>query len=69
MGIEKDPKQAYKWLMLAANAGDNDAKGRRDALKAKLNVADLADAEVAAGTWRAKAMNPIVNDAHVAGQA
>ena len=69
MGVPKDLKQAYKWLLLAANAGDSDAKGRRDALKAKLNVAELADAEVQAGTWRVKAMNPVANDAHVAGQA
>ena len=69
MGVPKDLMQAYKWLLLAANAGDSDAKGRRDALKAKLNVAELANAEVQAGMWRVKAINPVANDAHVAGQA
>ena len=51
------------------NSGDNEAKSRRDALRAKLTPDELAAATVAIETWRGKRSDPVVNDSHAAGQA
>jgi localization factor PodJL len=69
MGVKKDPKQAYKWLILAAKSGDKDAAVRRDAVKAKLNAEELAVAETEASTWQSKPITGMANDARLAGQA
>jgi localization factor PodJL len=69
MGVAKDMRQAYKWLLLAAKAGDKDSAGRLDALKPKMSADDLAAAEEQAATWHSKPMKTVANDARVAGQA
>jgi localization factor PodJL len=69
MGVTKDLQLAYKWLLLAAKAGDKDAAGRRDVLKAKLSAEDVAAAETGAQTWRSQPVVGMANDARVAGQA
>ena len=42
LGVAKDDKEAYKWLLLAAKSGDEEATSRRDALKARLSEEDRA---------------------------
>ncbi len=69
LGVGKDEKEAYKWLLLAARSGDAEATSRRDALKARLSEADRAQAEAVAASWRAKPVDPLANDSHLAGQA
>jgi len=69
LGVRHDVKQAYKWFALASKSGDTDAERRREALAAKLSKKDRAEAEKLANSWRAKASDPMLNDARVAGQA
>jgi localization factor PodJL len=69
MGVEKNPIEAYKWLVLAAKSGDKDASARRDAMKAKLTPAQIEQAQNEVDTWRAKPITGIANDARFAGQA
>jgi len=47
-GVERDPREAYKWFALAAKQGDRDAKDRRDNLARSLSPEQLkaANAEV-----------------------
>jgi localization factor PodJL len=69
LGVPHDMKQAYKWLVLASKSGDVEAKRHLKNLSAQLNKTDRAEAEKLAGSWRAKASDPMVNDAQVAGRA
>lgn len=69
MGVEKNPQQAYKWLILAAKSGDKDAAARRDALKAKLSAEQVSAATAEVADWRAKPITGMANDARLAGQA
>ncbi len=68
-GVAKDEKEAYKWLVLAAQSGDKEATSRRDALKAQLSDADRAQVEASVAAWHAKPIDPLANDPHLAGQA
>jgi localization factor PodJL len=68
LGVAKDVRQAYTWLLLAAKSGDKDASARLDTLKPKLSADELAAAETAAKEWQAKPMQRLANDARVAGQ-
>jgi len=69
LGVTKDLREAYKWLLLAAKSGDAESKARRDALKASLPVKDQEAAEELVANWRAKFTNPISNNFRAAGQA
>jgi len=69
LGVRRDLKQAYKWMLLAAKAGDKQTERRSKTLSAKLSKKDRAEAEKLADRWRAKAADPMLNDARVAGQA
>lgn len=69
LGVPRDLKEAYKWLVLAAASGDKESQKRRDALKAKLSAADRSSAETLAKSFQAKPINPIANDFRAAGQA
>ena len=69
LGVPHDMKQAYKWLVLASKSGDVEAKRHLKILSAQLNKTDRAEAEKLARSWRAKASDPMVNDARVAGRA
>jgi hypothetical protein len=62
-------QKAFKWMVLASNSGDKEAKSRCDALGAKLNPDELAAATVAIETWRGKRSHPVVNDSRAAAQA
>lgn len=68
LGLQRDYKQAYHWLSLAALGGDKDAGRRRDAIRGKLDEADLAAIEAGVNAWRAKPTDSAVNDARVAGE-
>ena len=67
LGVPRDLKEAYKWLLLASRSGDKEAASQRDALKLQLSDADRATAEAAAKTFRAKAVNPVANDFRATG--
>lgn len=69
LGLQRDYKQAYHWLSLAALGGDKDAGRRRDAIRGKLDEADLATVEAGVNAWRAKPTDSAINDARVAGEA
>jgi localization factor PodJL len=69
LGVPRDLKEAYRWLVLAAASGDKESQKRRDALKAKLSAADRTAAEAMAKRFVAKPINAIANDFRAAGQA
>ena len=69
LGVPHDMKQAHKWLVLASKSGDVEAKRHLMNLSAQLNKTDRVEAENLARSWRAKASDPMVNDARVAGRA
>lgn len=69
LGVEKDLKQAYKWLILAARSGDNESIARRDALKTLLSDTERAAAEAMAESWRITPSDPVANNFRAAGQA
>jgi localization factor PodJL len=69
LGVPHDMKEAYKWLVLASKSGDVEAKRHLKNLSAQLNKTDRVEAENLARSWRAKASDPMVNDARVAGRA
>lgn len=48
----RDLVEAYKWFILADNAGDEDGKNERTKLTAKLSSADLAEAQRRAQAWK-----------------
>lgn len=68
LGTAKDEKLAYKWFTIAARNGDSEALKNRDALKARLNVSDLTDAESEASTFRSKPSALLPNDPNIAGE-
>jgi localization factor PodJL len=67
LGVAKDTREAYKWFALAAKSGDKESIRRRDVLGGKLSAEDFKLAEGDAETFRAKRVEPSVNDARVAG--
>lgn len=69
LGVPKDMVQAYKWYSLAARSGDGEAGRRRDAIQARMDLADVKAADDAVATWRAKATDPRANDARMAADA
>lgn len=69
LGLQRDLKQAYHWLSLAARTGDKEAARRRDQVRMKLDEADAATADEAVNGWRAKAVDMQVNEARAAGEA
>jgi localization factor PodJL len=69
LGVAKDAKTAYKWLLLAARSNDAEAKSRRDAVAATLTPAVRAAVEDATKAWRARPADPVANDSRLAGQA
>lgn len=68
VGVAADLAQAYKWYALAAKAGDSDAKGLRDALKAKMSADERAKAARLVASFRARVPNRLANDALAAGE-
>jgi localization factor PodJL len=68
LGATKDSKLAYKWYALAAQSGDKEAAKRRDAMKTQLSPDDLFAAEDLVETFSPKRIEPMANDARVAGE-
>jgi len=68
-GVGHDLRQAYKWLSLAAQAGDTQALRRRDELRAKLRAEELREGEALIANWRSKPVDALINDARAAGEA
>jgi localization factor PodJL len=69
LGVGKDAKTAYKWLLLAAKSNDAEAKSRRDAVAATLTPEVRAAIEDATKSWRPRPIDPVANDSRLAGQA
>jgi localization factor PodJL len=69
LGVGKDPKTAYKWLLLAAKSNDAESKRRRDAVAATLTPEVRAAVEDATKAWHARRIDPVANDSRLAGQA
>jgi localization factor PodJL len=67
LGVPRELKAAYRWFALAAQAGDEQALRRRDLLRAKITPADLQDVEGAIKSWRAKPVDPQINEPRTAG--
>ncbi|MGQ0672252.1 MAG: hypothetical protein ACT4N2_05155 [Hyphomicrobium sp.] len=68
LGVEKDLKLAYKWFSLAAAGGDREAVRRRDQVKPLLAASDLAEAELLVKAYAPVAVDPMINDARMAGE-
>lgn len=68
LGVAKDQKRAYKWYALAARAGDRDATRRRDAMRAGLSLADVAEIDRDVADWRPSSPNQLANDPVAAGE-
>lgn len=67
LGVEKNAKQAYIWFALASRGGDQEAARRRDQIMGTMDTAMLAEANDIIQKWRARASDPKINDARVAG--
>lgn len=61
LGTEANPVEAYKWFSVAAKGGDSGAAKKRDELAAHLEPSALAQAKVAAETYRARRPDPVAN--------
>jgi localization factor PodJL len=69
LGVAKDLRHSYQWFTLAARGGDKEAARRRDQLITKMDPADVQAGDALVAAFRAKAADPRVNDARVAGDA
>ncbi|WP_072396503.1 SEL1-like repeat protein [Hyphomicrobium sp. CS1GBMeth3] len=68
LGAKVDRVSAYKWYALAAEAGDPDAIGRRDALRGEFDAAALASADAMVTEFQPRRASPLANDARTAGE-
>ncbi len=68
LGVERDLKQAFMWLSIAARNGDGDASHRRDILRGKLTAQEIADTQKIIASWKLVPTDRTVNDAIVAGE-
>jgi localization factor PodJL len=62
LGVPKNLKLAYKWLALAARAGDREASSRIAEVKAQLAPGEVLEVESAMVSWRARTPDPAVNE-------
>jgi Sel1 repeat len=62
LGLPKDLVRAYKWLALAARAGDREALARIDSVRAQLSPAELATGDGAVSVWRARTPDAAANE-------
>ncbi len=69
IGLKQDLKLAYGWFAVAAQGGDKEAPRRQEQLKHRLLAGEIAAGEAFAGKWRAKSVDPLVNDVRAAGEA
>ncbi|PPQ38880.1 Sel1 repeat-containing protein [Rhodoblastus acidophilus] len=66
MGVAQNMAQSYVWFNAAASQGDSDAARKRDEVAARLGADELATAKKQAGAFRARAVDPAVNESPVA---
>jgi localization factor PodJL len=69
LGVALDLKQAYRWLSLAARDGDPEAARRKDAIFARFGAEEKRAATELLESWKAMAVDIVVNDAKAAGEA
>ncbi len=68
LGVKRDPSRAFMWLSIAARNGDTDAVRRRDILRGKLAVEEIAAADKMIAAWKPAPYDRSVNDARTAGE-
>ncbi len=68
LGLEKSIAEAYKWYAIAAASGDKDALRRRDAAKAQLSTAELAESDAVVANFTPATTDRLANDARAAGE-
>ncbi len=68
LGVPANNIEAYKWYSLAARSGDKDATRRRDSVRTKLDRNNMRAADSLVIQWRAKAVEPAVNESGFPGQ-
>ena len=69
LGVSADKVEAYKWLALAAKAGDKEAGKRLSALGPQLSAPQRQSADAAVARWRPKPVEPMANDPVAASEA
>ncbi|GJE59476.1 hypothetical protein [Methylobacterium trifolii] len=62
LGLTQDLVQSYAWFSAASAQGDEDAGRKRDDVAAKLAPADLAGAKALAAGFKARKLDPAVNE-------
>lgn len=68
LGVGQDSKEAYKWYSLAARTGDKEAMRRSQKLRSSLPIDELGEAEQAVRAFVPTAIDPLINNARLAGQ-
>jgi localization factor PodJL len=68
LGVAQDSNAAYKWYSLAARTGDKEAMKRSQKLRSSLPIDELSEAEKLVRSFVAKAIDPVINNARLAGQ-
>jgi localization factor PodJL len=66
LGVPQNLTNAYRWYAIAAAQGDQESRGRIEALKTQLKPEDLAAAERSAANFHPLPPNPGANDAPAA---
>lgn len=68
LGVAKDLVQAYKWYTLAARTGDKESLKRSQKLRSELPIDQLGEAETAVRSFTPNKVEPLINNARLAGQ-
>ncbi|MCH9765371.1 MAG: sel1 repeat family protein, partial [Alphaproteobacteria bacterium] len=68
LGVSQDLIQAYKWYTLAARTGDKESLKRSQKIRSKLAIDVLGEAETAVRSFAPAKVDPLVNNARLAGQ-
>ena len=62
LGVGQDLVQSFAWFSAAAIQGDTEAGKKRDDVASKLSPEDLAKAKTIAATFKARRLDPAVNE-------
>lgn len=68
LGVGKNQVEAYKWYTLAARTGDKESLKRSQKLRSKLPIDKLGEAETAVRSFKPTAVDPMINNARIAGE-
>lgn len=68
LGVSKDLVKAYKWYTLAARTGDKESLKRSQKIRSHLAIDTLGKAETAVRSFKPAKVEPLVNNARLAGQ-